>query len=254
MPVRKRLLKKNPNMKPHQPFIASVLTLCLQAASAAGFADCAEYFPGPPPRIVAPGKQRELCFDGFAVLHSGASKTPVYAVERLSRDRIERARSEQRTDVFYPEARLPSNERATLDDYRGSSFDRGHMAPAADMDTPQAMAQSFSLANMVPQNSFNNRKPWAQIEKSTRLYALRAPGDVFAFTGPLFDAPVSTVGAGRVWVPSRLFKLVYTPASHRAWGYVQANDASFQYLRPLPYSDFVTATGLDLLKGLPIHD
>ena len=81
------------------------------------------------------------------------------------------------------EARLPSAYRTHLDDYRGSDFDRGHQAPAADMADGESMAQSFSLANRVPQAREMNRKPWADVERATRKYVMRAHGDVFVFTG-----------------------------------------------------------------------
>lgn len=42
--------------------------------------------------------------------------------------------------------------RAALEDYRGSGFDRGHMAAAGNYPTDQAaMCGTFVLTNMVPQ-------------------------------------------------------------------------------------------------------
>ncbi len=227
---------------------AACLTPCLAQAA---FDSCRDYFPGQtPPVMAAKPKIKDLCFDSFAVLHSGESKTPVYAVERLSRARLADAKGEERTNKFYEEARLPSADRAKLDDYRGSGYDRGHQAPGADMPTPSAMAQSFSLANMVPQAPENNRGIWAkQVEKATRQYVERAQGDVFVFTGPLFSGQVQTIGKGRVWVPSHLFKMVYDEKANRAWAYVVENTNEARMSRPISYQELVRYTGIQFLPG-----
>jgi endonuclease G len=217
-------------------------------ASKSNFAQCAQHFPGYVPATAWPGQQRALCFDSFAVLHSGESKTPVYAVQRLTRASLEAAKGIERKDRFYPEARLPFAERAQLDDYKDSGYDRGHMAPAGDMPTVNAKAQSFSLADMVPQYPTLNQKDWNQIEQATRKYVMRAPGEVFVYTGPYFGKrPPQTIGQGKVWVPTHVWKLVYTPAVHRGWVYWMTNDGAKQSLKPITYQQFATKTGMRLL-------
>ncbi len=213
-----------------------------------GFAQCRQHFPGHVPTVKGPGRQRALCFDSFAVLHSGESKTPLYAVERLTRSSVEAAKRIQRTDRFYPEARLPSADRAQLSDYAGSGYDRGHMAPAGDMPNDAAKAQSFSLANMVPQAPELNQRAWNQIEQATRKYAARASGDVYVFTGPSFDQRPSTIGAGGVWVPSHTWKVVYSRGDERAWAYWMTNSAGPHSMKPISYAEFEQRSGLVLLK------
>jgi endonuclease G len=213
--------------------------------------DCAEFFPGK--QIVdvpALDKQllaRGLCFDAFAVVHSGRSKTPVLVVERLNRSQLIDAEDEKRADKFFADARLPQAHRAQLEDYKGSGFDRGHMAPAGDMPSPPAMAQSFSLANIVPQDRRNNQRIWSKIEADTRKYARRAEGDVFVFTGPIFDGKPQSIGPNQVWVPSRLFKLVYDEKTGRSWAHIVANQPDVRVGRPVTYADFVQETGWKLL-------
>jgi endonuclease G len=84
-----------------------------------------------------------------------------------------------------------------------------------------------------------------------RKFAKRAGGDVYVFTGPLFDAGYSTIGDNRVWVPTRLFKLVYDASSQRAWAYVLPN-AETRIQKPMDYDTFVKSTGLKLLGNLPV--
>jgi endonuclease G, mitochondrial len=226
------------------------LAFACGAAHAGDFGACRDEFAnGMPPVIphVKALEPRALCFDEFAVLHSGLSHTPVYVAERLNGRLLLDARYNHRTNRFFADARLPRSERAELDDYRGSGFDRGHMAPAADMATEEAMAQSFSLANMVPQAPINNRKAWASIEKATRHYAMRAAGDVYVITGPVFDKGPMTIGADHVWVPQHLFKLVYDPATHRAWVHWLDNTNEARSGKPISYEELVKRTGIEFL-------
>lgn len=216
------------------------------------FADCPTFFvaghvPAPPPASHL-NKLRALCYDAFAVLHNGESKTPVYVVQRLNRALVDDA-DEKRTNKFFADARLPRGERAELGDYKRSGYSRGHMAPAGDMPTAQAMAQSFSLANMVPQAMKHNSGPWARIEQDTRRYAQRAQGDVFIFTGPVFTASSSAIGDGQVRVPTYLYKLVYDATTRKSWAYWQANDDAERVSKPISYQELVQRTGIDFLPN-----
>lgn len=228
--------------------------LCLhQVASAQAstdFSKCSQFFAkAKPPTVKPQPKLRALCFDAFAILHSGVRKTPVYVAQKLSRESVADA-DEKRRDKFYEEGRLPFEERATLDDYKHSGWSRGHMAPAGDMPTPSAMAQSFSLANMVPQAIKHNGGTWANsVEKATRHYAARARGNVYVITGPVFDSNL-TIGAGQVAVPSHLFKLVYDEERNVAWAHWHANSDDTRGSKPIGYAELVRRTGVDFLPGV----
>jgi endonuclease G len=230
------------------------LALYSAAQQEPGFDACVDQFPQEQPLalglVPASMKPLALCSDEFAVLYSQTSKTPLVVVERLNARRLADAQGEQRSDNFYADPRIDRAGRADLADYRGQhpAVDRGHQSPAADAPTPQAMAQSFSLSNMVPQDPVNNRKMWNKIEQDVRKFARRARGDVFVFTGPLFDSGHDTIGRGKVWVPTHLFKLVYDVSSGRAWAYVLPN-AETTIVAPMDYQAFVARTKLPLLKN-----
>lgn len=188
------------------------------------------------------------CFCGAAQReHQDAG---LFGGARLNRQILSAGKGLHRTDKFYADARLPRSERAELDDYRGSGWSRGHMAPAGDMGTPEAMAQSFSLANIVPQDPRQNSGPWAKIEADTRRYVMRARGDVYVITGPVFEAGARTIGAGQVTVPSHLFKLVYDPSTGKRWAHWQSNGPEATVGPPLSYEEVVRRTGMDLLPVL----
>jgi endonuclease G len=190
-----------------------------------------------------------LCSDGFAVLYSKTSKTPLVVVEKLNSIIIANAKGEERTDIFYADPRLKQGDRAELSDYIGSGFDRGHQAPAGDAVNQHAMTQTFALSNMIPQDLTNNRKVWSKIESDTRKYVSLAKGDVFVYTGPLFSTNnVKTIGDNKVWVPTHIFKLVYDQTNGRSWAFVLENSSSATVGAPMSYQDFVKITGLRLIN------
>jgi len=223
-------------------------------AAVARFAQCPEHFPGGmAPAIAKAPQQRELCYDSFAVLHYGATRTPLFVAERLNHQSIQAAKGEQRSNQFFADARLPRSERAELSDYKGSGYARGHMAPAGDMPNATAMAQSFSLANMVPQDQRQNSGPWSKIEQDTRRYALRAQGDVFVITGPVFGPDSPTVGVNHVRVPTHLYKLVYDATTKKAWAYWQANAPDARVTPPISYKELQRRIGMALLPGVKLR-
>lgn len=223
------------------------------STAATSFKDCPQFFAGGiAPAVPAAPKLRELCYDSFAILHSGSTKTPVFVAQKLNRALVQDA-DEKRTDRFFADARLPRAERAELSDYKGSGYSRGHMAPAGDMPNVTAMAQSFSLANMVPQNQRQNSGPWAKIEKDTRHYVMRAKGDVFVITGPVFAPGGPTIGANQVAVPTHIFKLVYDATTGKAWAHWQQNADDARAGPPISYGELEQRVGMKLLPGVEIQ-
>lgn len=241
-------------------FVLGVFLLTSTAITMAStdFSACPQFFAKSQPLKVAPRPtNRALCYDAFAILHSGDSKTAVYVEQKLNRASVADA-DEKRKDKFFADARLPVGERATLEDYKHSGWSRGHMAPAGDMPTIQALAQSFSLANIVPQAAKHNGGVWANtVEQATRKYAARASGNAYVITGPVFEPTIeqsSSIGPGQVRVPKYLFKLVYDETSNRAWAHWHLNDDATHGSRPISYADLVKRTGITFLPGVRPND
>lgn len=166
---------------------------------------------------------KELCYLEFSIVHSGLTKTPLWAGERLTRDRLTNARNIEREDVFAAETALPASERSELADYSGSGFDRGHVAPAADMSSDRSKAESFTLANIVPQTASSNRGPWSELERTVRDLAMDR-SDVFVVTGPLFLADDLQVIGNGVVVPTHMYKAVHVPSTGETGVFVVEND------------------------------
>jgi endonuclease G, mitochondrial len=215
-------------------WLVSLLIVAANCASHAWAApSCTDFTPNAQWPVLTNAKMtpksRMLCYSDFAVLHSGITHGPLWSAEHLTRDHIEAAKDMTRTNKFFEDSRLPEGEGATLADYKRSGFDRGHMSPAGNRWNPDAMAQSFSLANVVPQNRENNQRLWSRLETAVRKIAVKYD-DTYVVTGPMFiGSQLQTIGPTRVFVPTQLFKVVYVPSKKLAFAIVADNVATNSY-------------------------
>ena len=104
-----------------------------------------------------------------------------------------------------------SGRQAMREDYSNSGWDKGHMAPAADMKWSQeSMFESFFLTNVCPQNHSLNEKIWLTIEQIARRVA-DENGSVWIICGPIVNEnKYGTIGQQNVVVPDQFFKAMLT--------------------------------------------
>jgi endonuclease G len=210
--------------------------------------ECPEHFAGgQAPDLInqkLSPKTREVCYSGYALKHSGITRTPLYSAEHLTRERMLQGKGLKRQSKFFPDPNIPAAERAELHHYARSGFDRGHVAPSADMFDLQSQHECFSLANMVPQVPENNRGPWEGIESAVRKMA-KDRGEIFVVSGPIYRGEnVQRIG-GAVMVPTQLFKAVYDPNRQEAGAYLIDNAADAQ-------SSKISIEELEKLTGINV--
>ena len=219
--------------------LTSLFSIILYAAPTA----CPQFYvDGEAPIIVnekLASKTKELCFESFGVMHSGISKTPLWSAEYLTASAIDA--DVQRKDKFHEETQLPQSERAELKDYAKSGYDRGHMSPSADMPTESAQAESFSLANMVPQDHNHNTGIWSSIESATR-YLAKKEGSLYVITGPIYKGTLKSIGNG-VLVPTYIYKIIYSPKQQKAAVYFTNNEPGKAY-------HIISVKELEILSGI----
>lgn len=222
----------------------SVTSSTSTATALTGDACSTRYVYGNKPQLTnakLAAKTRTLCFSAYSVLHSGVTRTPLWASEHLTY--AELLMDIDRKDNFHAEDSLPADERAELADYAGSGYDRGHLAPAGDMPSIEAMSESFSLANMTPQNPSNNRGLWSSIESKTRDMAMQR-GELYVVSGAIFaGASIQRIN-NRVFVPTSYFKAIYDANTGESGAYLVANDANKNY-KMVSINELIKTAGID---------
>lgn len=136
-----------------------------------------------------PSLENIRVFDNYVLSYDRRNRVPNWVFEHITYPRlkpssedVDRGKSEFKEDPY-----VHPYFRATNADYKGSGYDRGHMAAAANHRSSQKlMDQTFFLSNIAPQVGQGfNRDKWNELEKEVRGLA-KNNDNVWIVTGPLY--------------------------------------------------------------------
>ena len=204
------------------------------------------------PVSLAPKQEQIIRHTGYTVSYNKDLKLPNWVSYELTRQ--ETKGKEKRSNRFIADP-LAIGTIATNADYTRSGYDKGHMAPAADMKwSPKAMKESFYFSNMCPQHPPLNRRGWKNLEEKIRDWAI-ADSAVIVICGPIIERESKTIGKNKVAVPQQFFKVVLSPfvKPMRAIGFLfnneQATDPLHSYV--VTIDSIERLTHMDFFATLP---
>jgi len=157
-----------------------------------------------------------------------------------------------RINSFKPDPKV-STKSAESSDYRGSGYDRGHLAPAGDMKYNRvSMSESFYMSNMSPQVPSFNREIWRDLEELIRIWGKKF--QIYITTaGVLNNENFGSIGKNKVTIPSKYYKVIYSPKNRSMIGFLMPNLGSSSELESFVVSvdSIESVTGIDFFHELP---
>lgn len=205
------------------------------------------------PTINDERSDRVITHKGYTVSYNYDWKIPNWVAYELTDIEVEG--EVPRYDRFKPDPMVPKNATATTDDYKHSGYDRGHMAPAADMKwDEQVMKESFYLSNICPQNPNLNGGAWKDLEEQVRDLASQK-GNIFVVCGPIVNNTDKTIGANKVVVPQAFYKVLLQEdkGELHAIGFIYENKSGRQpmstYAKTIDEVEEIT--NIDFFPSLP---
>ena len=135
----------------------------------------------------------------------------------------------KRTDDFRSDKSISTNS-ASLEDYKSTGYDRGHLAPAEDFSfSTSAMSESFYMSNISPQHPSFNYGIWKDLEDLVRKWG--ANNTLYVVSGPVFGSCISTIGSNNVCIPESYYKVIYDPSEKKMIAFVMPNEKGIKSLK-----------------------
>ena len=162
---------------------------------------------------------------GFSLLYNETYEQANWVAYELTAN--ETIKKFERTNHFISDPLIITGS-ADNSDYMGSGYDRGHLAPAGDMEwSAESVAESFYYSNMSPQVPSFNRGIWEKLEEFVRNNAV-ANQSLYVVTGPVLKSGLKVIGHNQVAIPEYYYKVIidYNDPEKKGIGFILANQES----------------------------
>ena len=205
------------------------------------------------PRVINNQPEQVIQHLGYTVSYNPDWLVPNWVAYELTN--AETSGEQERKNHFKPDP-LVNGDPVVTGEYANSGYDRGHMAPAADMKwSEQAMRESFYMTNMCPQLHSLNAGDWKDLEELARDWA-QLYGNIYIACGPIVEPDYTTIGKNHmIAVPSAFYK-VFLRQTRQGWtsiGFIMPNQAGNRPLMTymLSVDEVEAQTGIDFFYNLP---
>jgi endonuclease G len=189
----------------------------------------------------------------FSLSYSEEHEQAEWVAYELHRDNLTGERVPRSND-FRDDPKVRSGSSSKYD-FGHPDYDRGHMAPAGDMNfNSTAMSESFYMSNMSPQRSSFNQGIWRELEENTRKWA-KIFKRLYVVTGPVLTEPIITkIGNSKVSVPAAYYKVLLDldEPEKKAIGFIMPNARSEKRIKEYAVSvdEVEELTGIDFFGEL----
>lgn len=190
--------------------------------------------------------------EGYALQYDHDCKIPHW-VSYVMRE-SDLIKNVKRTNDFRPDPEI-KNQQASLQDYKRSGYDRGHMARAGLFTkSKKLMSETFILSNIVPQDSYMNQNgAWRRVE-DFEYESIIAFKEVLIVSGPVTGPNMQRIGAGEVCVPNEVYKVMYKEKPRpTAVAFIIPNYRTQEHFTTyaVTIDELEKVTGMDFLPELP---
>ncbi|MDO5462393.1 MAG: DNA/RNA non-specific endonuclease [bacterium] len=212
---------------------------------------------------ITPTDQQIICRKGYWVAWSPSFRVPLWSAYAVPVKKVvEHAgkrpnRFSQDTDAKYS---------STHEDYTGSNYDRGHMAPNSVIATRygrEAQLETFYMSNIAPQKPDLNRNAWKNLEHIVANDLSELGETLWVITGIVPGGKHAVLPKGGIHIPKGFYKIiasvrnqqlyvlgVYMPQETKKSKHPRYCFRSIDVIEEMTGMDFFTALSIERQQAL----